>query len=121
LGDEWLTNALASLLKVVSQSRKVGNEQAVIVSGVLTSKSNAGYEDILYGRVVKINGQSFTGLQELASQLNSLLTKSDLITLEMEYYSIIVISPHEHLESEAGLLETYGISLSKNVAGVTLL
>ena len=119
-GDDWFTNAPTSLLKVVSQSRKVAHEQAVIVSGVLTSKSNAGYEDILHGRIVKINGQSFAGLRELASRLNSLLTNSDLVTLEMEDHSIIVVSPQEHLESEAGLLETYGISKSKNVAVITL-
>jgi hypothetical protein len=44
-------------------------------------------------------------------------TKSDLITLEMEDHSIIVVSPKEHLESEAELLEIYGISKSKNVVG----
>jgi hypothetical protein len=116
-GDEWFTNAPTSLLKFVFQSRKVAHEQAVIVSGVLTSKSNAGYEDILHGRIVKINGQSFAGLRELASRLDSLLTKSDLITLELEDHSIIVVSPKEHLESEAELLEIYGISKPKNVVG----
>ena len=120
-GDEWSTNAPISLLKVVLQDKKVANEQAVIIGGVLTSKVNAGYEDILHSRVVKINGQSFAGLLELASRLESLLAKRDLITLEMENHSIIVVSPKEHLESEAGLLEIYGISKPKNVVGAALL
>jgi hypothetical protein len=105
------------MLKFVYQSRKVAHEQAVIVSGVLTSKSNAGYDDILDRRVVKINGVRFAGFRELASRLTNLLTKSDLITLEMEDHSIIVVSPKEHLESEAELLEIYGISKPKDVAG----
>ena len=120
-GDEWLSSAPISLLNVILQDKKVANEQAVIIGGVLTSKVNAGYEDILHSRVVKINGQSFAGLLELASRLESLLAKRDLITLEMENHSIIVVSPKEHLESEAGLLEIYGISKPKNVVGAALL
>jgi hypothetical protein len=82
---------------------------------------NAGYEDILHNRVVKINGQSFAGLLELASRLDILLAKRGHITLEMEDHPIIVVSPKEHLESDAKLLEIYGISKPKNVVGAALL
>ena len=117
-GDEWYNDGPTPLLNIIYQSREVANEQVVFVGGVLTSKVNAGYEDILHSRIVKVNGQDFVGLRELASNLDILLTKEDLITLELEDKTIIVLSPQEHLETQVELLETYGISKSKNVMGV---
>jgi S1-C subfamily serine protease len=109
-GEDWVKKAPMRLLKYFYEDKEEAGEQVIIISGLLTSKMTAGYQDVAVDkRVVSVNGQSFTSFKNLADLLDHALTKDDPIILKTEDHSVIVVSPQEHRKNEKQLLKLYGI------------
>ena len=104
-----ISEAPGQLLRYLYEYKKKAEEEAVIISGLLTSKMTTGYQDAVDERIVSVNGQSITNFKSFTAIVNKALKKDEFITLKTESHSVIVVSPQEHRKNEKKLLELYGI------------
>jgi S1-C subfamily serine protease len=115
-GTGWKTNASPALLRYFFETKKVPNEEVVLVNGFLSADINTGYQNGAEdNRVISVNGQGFASFKEFVSLIEAAIAKDTLVTLKTEDDVVLVLSPAKHKAIERALLDSYGIEAPKNV------
>ncbi|TYJ25741.1 hypothetical protein E1A91_A07G070400v1 [Gossypium mustelinum] len=101
---EALVKLLDKLLHSMPQSP---DEQFVVVSQVLVSDINIGYEDIVNTQVFALNGKPVTNIRRLAEMVEN--CDDEFVKLDLEYEQIAVLRTKAAKAATPDILATHCI------------
>lgn len=107
-GKDYEYDAPVKLLdKHLHSMAQSPNEQLVVVSQVLVSDINIGYEDIVNTQVLAFNGKPVKSLKELAAMVES--CSEEFLQFDLEYEQIVVLETKTAKAATPDILTTHCI------------
>ncbi|ONK69482.1 uncharacterized protein A4U43_C05F23410 [Asparagus officinalis] len=107
-GKDYEYEAPVKLLeKHLHSMAQTPDEQLVVVSQVLVSDINIGYEEIVNTQVLAFNGKPVKNLKELASMVES--CKEEFLQFDLEYQQIVVLETKTAKAATPDILTTHCI------------
>ncbi|KAK1359696.1 putative peptidase Do [Heracleum sosnowskyi] len=107
-GNSYDLEAPVKLLdKLLHEMPQSPDEQIVVVSQVLVSDINIGYEDIVNTQVLAFNGQPVKNLKNLASMVED--CTAEFLKFELEYQQIVVLQTKKAKAATVDILKTHCI------------
>ena len=108
--DDWDTRAPSNLLYFLRNENPTDkNEEVVILTRVLESDINVGYDEYTNQRILKVNGQKITNLEHMIKIIES-QKNEPFVTIETEKKVQLALSNEHALVENEKILNTYGIS-----------
>eukprot|EP00879_Flechtneria_rotunda_P006596 GHRR01006931.1.p1 GENE.GHRR01006931.1~~GHRR01006931.1.p1 ORF type:complete len:409 (+),score=114.47 GHRR01006931.1:1331-2557(+) len=107
-GADWSCKAPIKLVeKAFAASMKQTGEEVVVLSKVLASDINAGYQDIANIQVLSVNGQKVANLAHLAYLIKTCQDK--FVKLQLEWSKVLFIDHQKATRLLADILEQNSI------------
>jgi hypothetical protein len=113
-GDSWTEEAPINLInQFTGQARLLRNEEVVIVSKVLASNVNQGYEDFTDERIVAVNERRIRNLRQLITAVEN--SKEDPYVLFKTISGRLIALDRQKVEAEHPvILQTYQIAADRS-------
>ncbi|PPS19382.1 hypothetical protein GOBAR_AA01181 [Gossypium barbadense] len=113
-GNDYEYEALVKLLdKLLHSMPQSPDEQFVVVSQVLVSDINIGYEDIVNTQVLALNGKPVKNLRRLAEMVEN--CDDEFLKFDLEYEQIVVLRIKTAKVATPDILATHYIPLAMSV------
>jgi S1-C subfamily serine protease len=109
-GDDWSEDAPYNLLSyfVDGELTREG-EEVVVISKVLTSDLNNGYDDLVDSRIVEVNGNPILNLQDLIRTVET-GTETPFVVFKTEHNQSIALDRKKSEAAQDEILATYRIA-----------
>ena len=104
---------LRLLTKMMHEHKEEPDDQVVVVSQVLSSDINTGYEDIVNVIVTGVNGKPVRNLKSLVKTVEQ--CKEEYLKIELNESLSIVLNTKEAKKSTKDILDTHCISSPRSV------
>jgi hypothetical protein len=104
---------LRLLTKMMHEQKEEPDDQVVVVSQVLSSDINTGYEDIVNVIVTGVNGKPVRNLKSLVKTVEQ--CKEEYLKIELNESLSIVLNTKEAKKSTKDILDTHCISSPRSV------
>lgn len=113
-GKDYEYEAPVKLLdKLLHSMLQSPDEQLVVVSQVLVSDINIGYEDIVNTQVLALNGKPVKNLRRLAEMVES--CDDEFLKFDLEYEQIVVLRTKTAKAATPDILATHCIPSAMSV------
>ncbi len=114
MDSDWNDWRLSNVLNYFSNERlaKEG-EEVVIITKVLPSDINNGYQNFINDRVVEVNGKKILNLLDLISMIDS-STDEAFVSFKTESGRIIALDRKQAEREQTDILRTYRISADRS-------
>lgn len=108
-GSEWYSNApdYLSMPYRYGNWRNEDRNRIVMITYILPSEVNTGYQGIRNETVETVNGQPVSGFEHLISLLEG--TEAEFVQIETNMGNMIILDREEALEANSEIMERYGI------------
>eukprot|EP00897_Mesotaenium_endlicherianum_P008806 jgi/Mesen1/7954/ME000422S07111 len=120
-GKEYDYDAPVKLLdKLMHAMAQFDDEQVIVVSQVLVSDVNIGYEDIVNTQLLGFNGTPVRNLRHLVSMVDT--CTEPFLQFELEYQQVVVLETQRAKAATPDILKVHGISsaMSADLATTSL-
>jgi S1-C subfamily serine protease len=109
-GDDWSEDAPYNLLTyfVDGELTRKG-EEVIVISKVLASNLNNGYDDLVDSRIVEVNGKSISNLQDLIRIVEADI-ENPFVVFRTEGNQTIALDRKKSEAAHGDILSTYRIS-----------
>lgn len=112
-GEDWYNSAPRDLVRAaVYDFKQSPDEQIVVVSQVLASAVNVGYERLTNLRILKVDGNSVKNLAHLADLISK--SREQFVRIELEHDSEIVMDRMECLEKGVDILKQHRVPADRS-------
>lgn len=109
-GDDWSEDAPYNLLTYFVNGKLTrAGEEVVVIIKVLASNLNNGYDDLVDGRIVEVNGKSIRNLQDLIRTVET-DTANPFVVFKTEENQTIALDRKKAETAHAEILSTYRIA-----------
>ena len=98
---------------MMHEHKEEPDDQVVVVSQVLSSDINTGYEDIVNVIVTGVNGKPVRNLKSLVKTVEQ--CKEEYLKIELNESLLIVLNTKEAKKSTKDILDTHCISSPRSV------
>ena len=84
----------------------------VILTKVLASELNTGYQDLVNQRIIEVNDQTIKNLRELASMVDQ--STDEFIVFKTEHQQLIVLDREQARANSRQIMQTYDIPTDRS-------
>lgn len=114
-GSEWYSNApdYLSMPYRYGNWRTEARNRIVLITYILPSEVNTGYQGIRNETVKTVNGQPVTGFEQLIALLEE--ADGQFVEIETNMGNMIILDREEALEANSEIMTRYGIPADRNI------
>ena len=111
---DWRTEAPPNLINAFYETPSEQGEEFVILTKVLSSEINNGYEDFIDERIVEVNGKKILNLRDLIQIIES-ETDDPYVVFKTKRGKILALNREEVKQEQDEILKTYHISSDRSL------